>query len=128
MGRIWLLALLCVACARGTGAGGVGEAGPFAITYPDAPATGVKAKVGKRFYAKPAAQCFYEGGKEAGWRMDGARVTAGELPPGLTLEDGVIGGVPKQAGTYKATIEFVDVTCAGKPQPGQVVDVQITVQ
>lgn len=60
--------------------------------------------------------------------MTGARVTAGELPPGMTLEDGVIGGVPKQAGDFTATIEFLDVTCAGKPYAGQVVDVQITVQ
>ena len=128
MGRIWVLALVCAACVRGKGAGGAGEAGPFSISYPDAPPSGAKAKVGKRFYAKPAAQCFFETGREAGWKMAGARVTAGELPPGLTLEDGVIGGVPKHAGSYKATIEFSEVTCAGKPQPGQVVDVQINVQ
>lgn len=85
-------------------------------------------KVGKRFYAKPAAQCFYDNGREANWRMTGASVTAGELPPGLTIEDGVIGGVPKQAGSFKATIELSEVTCAGKPYPGQAVDVQITVK
>ena len=33
-------------------------------------------------------------------------MTAGELPPGLTIEDGVIGGVPNKAGTYQATIEL----------------------
>lgn len=117
---------MCAACARGAGAGG--PTGPFAITYPDAPATGVKAKAGKRFYAKPSAQCFYDNGRVGSWRMTGARVTGGELPPGLTLEDGVIGGVPKQAGSFQATIEFLEVTCAGKPYSGQVVDVQITVQ
>ena len=53
MGRIWLLALVCAACARSTGGG---------------------------------------------------------------------------AGTYRATIEFSEVTCAGKPYPGQVVDVQIIVK
>lgn len=88
----------------------------------------MKAKLGARFYAKPAAQCFYDTGREATWRMTGARVSAGELPPGLTLEDGVIGGVPKRAGSFSATIEFLEVTCAGKPHPGLVVDVQITVQ
>lgn len=125
MGRFCILALLCAACARGSHAG---AAGAFAITYPDAPPSGVKARLGKRFYAKPAAQCFYDNGREASWRMTGARVTAGELPPGLALEDGVIGGTPKHAGSYQATIEFSEVTCAGKPSPGQVVDVQITVQ
>ncbi len=127
MGRIWVLALVCAACARGAGGGGA-SSGAFSVRYPDAPPTGVTAKVGKRFYAKPSAQCFYDNGREASWRMTGARVTAGELPPGLTLEDGVIGGTPKQAGSYQATIEFSEVTCAGKPHSGQVVDVQITVQ
>lgn len=126
MGRIWVLALLCAACTRG--AGGGGAPGTFSISYPDAPPRGVTARLGKRFYAKPAAQCFYDNGRQASWRMTGARVTTGELPPGLTLEDGVIGGTPKHAGSYRATIEFSDVTCAGKPHPGQVVDVQITVQ
>ena len=115
--------LLCAACARGAGGGGTAT---FAINYPDA--TAAKVKRGQRFYAKPAAQCRYDNGREASWRMTGARVTSGELPPGLLLEDGVIGGVPSQAGTFKATIELLDVTCAGKPAPGQVVDIQITVQ
>lgn len=126
MGRLCILALVCAACVRGSNAGGT--AGPFTITYPDAPATGVKANRGERFYAKPTAQCFYDNGREAAWRMTGARVTAGALPPGLALEDGVIGGTPKQRGSYQATIEFSEVTCAGKAHPGQVVDVQITVQ
>ena len=125
MGRTWVLVLLCAACARGAGAGG-GDTATFAISYPDA--KGVKVKRGQRFNAKPAAQCHYDNGREASWRMTGARVTEGELPPGLLLEDGVIGGVPTQAGTFKATIELLDVTCAGKPAPGQVVDIQITVQ
>ena len=59
---------------------------------------------------------------------DYARVASGELPPGLTLEDGVIAGVPKQAGAYRATIDLGTVTCAGKPVDGQVVEVAITVQ
>lgn len=125
MGRLWLLALVGAACARGTGAG---AGGSFAITYPDAPPAGVTTKVGKHFYAKPAAQCFYANGREASWRMTGARMTAGQLPPGLTIEDGVIGGVPNKTGTYQATIELSDVMCAGKPYPGQVVDVQIIVK
>ncbi len=122
MGRTWVIVLLCAACARGAGGG---EA-TFAISYPEARTA--KVKRGQRFYAKPAAQCRYDNGREASWRMTGARVTQGELPPGLLLEDGVIGGVPTQAGTFKATIELLDVTCAGKPAAGQVVDIQITVQ
>jgi hypothetical protein len=131
VGRIWLLAL-CVACARGTGAGGTGGGGEssasFSISYPDAPPEGKSAKTGKRFYAKPEGRCLYENGREARWTIGGARVTSGELPPGLTLEDGVIGGVPTQVGTYRFHVEFVNVMCAGKPYDGQAVDVQITVQ
>jgi hypothetical protein len=133
VGRIWVLAV-CAACARGTGAGGTGGGeggeGPasFSISYPDAPPTGVATKHGKRFYAKPEGRCTYDNGREARWTMGGARVSSGDLPPGLTLEDGVIGGVPTQAGTYRFHIEFSTVMCAGKPIEGQAVDVQITVK
>ena len=127
MGRFWVLAL-CAACARGTGAAGsAGGESTFSIRYPDAPPEGTSAKVGKRFYAKPEGRCLYENGREARWTIGGARVTSGELPPGLTLEDGVIGGVPKQPGTYRFHIEFANVMCAGTPYDGQAVDVQITV-
>jgi hypothetical protein len=60
--------------------------------------------------------------------MSRASVAKGELPPGLTLEDGVIAGVPTRPGTFKATIELVNLTCAGKPYPGQTIDVLITVK
>ncbi|HEY5921039.1 MAG TPA: hypothetical protein VIV11_05180 [Kofleriaceae bacterium] len=132
MGRIWLL-VICVACARGSSAGGGAGGGDdgeatFSITYPDAPPTGTSAKAGKRFYAKPVGRCLYENGREARWTIGGARVTSGDLPPGLTLEDGVIGGVPTTSGLYAFHIEFSSVTCAGKPYEGQAVDVQITVK
>lgn len=121
--------MFCVACAHGAGAGGGGGGeASFAITYPDAPPTGAVAKHGKRFYAKPEGRCLYENGREAHWTIGGARVTSGELPPGLTIEDGQIGGVPTQTGTYKFHIEFSNVMCAGKPYTGQSVDGQITVQ
>jgi len=121
---------LCAACARGTGAGGTagGDTSTFSISYPDAPPEGTSARIGKRFYAKPEGRCLYENGREARWTIGGARVTSGELPPGLTLEDGVIGGVPKQAGTYRFHIEFSSVMCANTPYDGQAVDVQITVK
>ncbi len=86
------------------------------------------AKLGERFYAKPAGQCHHEDGSDARWAIGGARVAGGELPPGLTLEDGVIGGVPKAAGTFKATIAFSGVTCATTSYPDQTVDVLITVK
>ena len=122
---------MCAACARGTGAGGGGAGGgdtSFAITLPDAPPEGRVVKHGKRFYAKPTARCLYDNGNEARWTIGGARVTSGELPPGLTLEDGQIGGVPTKVGTYRFHIEFSNVMCAGKPYEGQAVDGQITVQ
>jgi hypothetical protein len=102
------------------------SSGGFSVSYPDA--RGATVKQGARFNAKPEAKCFYDNGREARWTIDGAHVTSGELPPGLTLEDGVIGGVAKQAGRYHARIELSDVTCAGKPVEGQAVDVDITVQ
>jgi hypothetical protein len=129
VGRIWVL-VLCAACARGTGAGGAGagEESSFSVSYPDAPATGTSAPLRKRFYAKPEGRCLYDNGREARWTIGGARVVKGELPPGLTLEDGVIGGVPTQMGTYRFQIELSNITCAGKPYEGQAVDVQITVK
>jgi hypothetical protein len=110
---------------RGSGAGGAGPAG-FSINYPDA--VNATAKTGKRFYAKPEARCNYDDGREARWTMTGARVADGELPPGLTLEDGVVGGVPTKAGFYKARIELSGVMCAGKSYDVQSVDIGITVK
>lgn len=120
MRRLWIL-VVCGACARGSGA-----AADFSIAYPDA--ARATATLGTRFYAKPAARCFYDNGREARWTMSGAHVSSGELPPGLTIEDGMIGGVPTAAGTYRATLELTNVTCAGKPYPAQTVSVQIIVK
>jgi hypothetical protein len=127
MGRIWGL-ILCAACARGSHLHGGGGDATFSITYPDAPPNGASAKTGKRFYAKPEGRCLYDNGREARWTIGGARVTSGELPPGLTLEDGVIGGVPTKPGTYNFHVEFSSVSCAGKSYEGQAVDVAITVK
>lgn len=117
-----------MACARGSGSGPGGAAPGFAITYPDAPPTGASVNVGERFNARPAGRCFYDNGREARWTMSAARVIRGELPPGLTIEDGAIGGVPTARGSYRATIELTNVTCAGTSYPGQTVDVHITVK
>ena len=125
---------MCAACARGSGAGGGGGGGggegesTFSVSYPDAPPEGKAVKMGKRFYAKPVGRCLYENGREARWTIGGASVASGDLPPGLTLEDGVIGGVPTQAGSYKFRVEFSNVMCAGKAYEGQAADVQITVK
>ena len=110
---------------RGSGPGGGGPAG-FAITYPDA--AHATAKVGKRFYAKPEGRCNYDDGREARWTTTGVGVVSGELPPGLTLEDGVIGGVPTKPGDYQARIELRGVMCAGKSYESQTVDIGISVK
>ena len=126
--RILLLALVLAGCVKPKGPGGGGEDGGFRVFYPDAGTKGVRATKGKRLHAKPAASCTYADGREARWVSTGARVEQGALAPGLVLEDGAIGGVPTAAGAFTATIKFSGVTCAGKPQPDQHVDLAITVR
>ena len=91
MRRLWVVVF--AGCVH-HGAPQTGSAG-FSVSYPDA--HGATVKQGARFYAKPEAKCFYDNGREARWTIGGAHVASGELPPGLTLEDGVIGGVAKRA-------------------------------
>ncbi len=116
--RIWLVVL--VACAHAAGGGSAG----FSIAYPDASA----GKVGKKYYAKAVGQCHYDNGRDARWALTGARVTSGELPAGLVLEDGAITGTPTKAGSYHAQITLSGVTCAGKPLADQTADVSIDVR
>ena len=94
--------------------------------YPDQPADGFKAKVGKRFAVKPVATCTYGNGHDARWSMTGARIDAGTLPDGITIEDGVIAGVVKAAGTWSIKVKFSGVTCAGKEEEAVIVPVIIT--
>lgn len=103
----------------------------FRVMYPDAETSprGLVVKVGERMQAKPAAQdCAGSDGAEARWATTGARVTTGELPPGLVIEDGAIAGVPTQPGTYKATIRFSGVTCATTPTDDKLVHITIVVE
>src|SRR4051812_34017122 len=100
----------------------------WTLKYPDASPGSAPAHVGKHFDAKPAGACFYDNGHEGRWTSGGVRLASGELPAGLTLEDGEIGGVPKSAGTFNAKIEFADVSCAGKSRGTESVDVVITVK
>ena len=96
----------------------------FRIFYPDVG----PARVGKRFFAKPVGECRYADGRDAHWSTTGARVASGELPAGLTLEDGALGGTPKSAGSASLTVVFAGVMCAGKAYPDQTIDVAITVR
>jgi len=116
------------ACAGGHGATGEpGEPGGFRVFYPDAAAAGFRARVGKRFYIKPVADCRYDNGHDARWSITGARVEAGKLPPGLSIEDGAIAGVPINAGEWGVTVKFSGATCAGKTYDAITVDVRIVV-
>ena len=121
------IACLLVACAHTGTTGGGGDTGGggggFRVFFHDS-----KAKVGKHFQAKPAAECRYDNGNDARWVIAGAKVESGTLPPGLAIEDGAINGVPTQAGTYSAKIEFSGVTCAGKQVDDQHVDITLTVK
>jgi len=123
---LWgLFAAACSAGAHG-GAGG-GTTSGFKVFYPDMPAGGFHAKVGKRFYAKPVGNCRYDDGRDAHWAMTGAKVSTGKLPPGLALEDGAISGVPVEAGSFALQIELTGLTCKSQPFDAQTVDVTIVV-
>ncbi|MEO8705570.1 MAG: hypothetical protein ABI867_36405 [Kofleriaceae bacterium] len=109
------------ACAHGTGTGGGDGAATFKILYPDSP---YKTRVGKKLYVKPVGQCVYTNGRDARWSMTGARFE-GEVP-GFVIEDGVISGTPKHAGSWTLHVKFSGVLCAGQAHDPQVVDVTIT--
>src|SRR5687768_558207 len=124
-----LAIVVVAACATGKPAGGGGgEDGvaTFRVFYPDQPADGFKAKVGKRFIVKPVATCTYENGRDARWSMTGARLESGELPADFRIEEGTISGTPKTAGSWSVKVKFSGVTCAGKPHDEIVVPVIIT--
>jgi len=118
-------AFVVVACAlAGCPHPGTGGSAGFSIAYPDA----THGKAGKKLYAKPEGQCHYDNGRDARWAITGARVTSGELPPGVTIEDGAITGTPKTSGSYRAQITFSGVTCAGKPIADPTIDVAIEIR
>jgi hypothetical protein len=121
--------VLLAACPPPKGGGFGGNA--FRVIYPDAESSprGLVLKVGERMQAKPAAQnCTGTDGGEGRWATTGARVTTGELPPGLVIEDGAIAGVPSKEGTFKATIRFSGVTCASAPTDDKLVHITIIVE
>jgi hypothetical protein len=57
--------------------------------------------------------------------MTGASLATGKLPPGFTLEDGVIAGTPIEAGAWSVAVQFNGVICAGERHPPQLVEVTI---
>jgi len=123
MNRVVVAIVLVAGCATAGRAGG----GGFRVFYPDAGTRGIRAKVGARVQAKPAADCRNVEGIEARWSNTGAQVVGGELPPGLAIEDGAIAGAPTTAGTWRVTVKFTGVTCAAAPVADQTVDVAISV-
>jgi hypothetical protein len=129
MKRLALLAVLGLAACPPIKPGSM--ASGFRVFYPDAENSprGLVIKEGAHMQAKPAAQeCKGADGAEARWANTGARVTTGELPPGLIIEDGAIAGVPTKAGTFRATIRFSGVTCASTPSDDKLVHVTIVVE
>jgi hypothetical protein len=122
----WIWFVLVIGCggARATG-GTAAESGGFRIAYPDAAIAG---KTGKRFYAKPTTQCTYDNGRDAHWAITGAHIETGELPPGVTIEDGAITGTPTKTGEFNARILVTGISCAGKSYPDEHVDVKLVVR
>lgn len=127
MKRIVLIAMVAACAGRGAGPRGNQEEAAFRVFYPDAPPGGFKAKVGKRFSIKPFARCVYDNGHDARWAITGARVASGKLPPGFAIEDGAIGGIPVEAGSWTLTVKFAGASCGGKPYDDLTVDVTIAV-
>ncbi len=128
MKRLLAILVLLAACPPPKGGG---MATGFRVFYPDAENSprGLVITVGERMQAKPAAQdCKGADGAEGRWANTGARVTTGELPPGLVIEDGAIAGVPTKEGTFKATIRFSGVTCASQPTDDKLVHITIIVE
>ncbi len=130
--RVASIVLFLAACAgaksAGNGSTGSTDEGhaTFRVFYPDMPADGFHAKVGKRFAIKSVATCTYDNGRDARWSMMGSRVDDGSLPEGFSMEEGVIAGVPKAAGSWSFKVKFSGVTCAGKQEPDVIVPVIIT--
>jgi hypothetical protein len=120
---LWVAAA-CATGKAGSG-GGTNEGASFRVFYPDQPADGFRAQVGKRFIVKPVATCTYDNGRDARWSMTGARAE-GELPEGFTIEEGTIAGTPKAPGSWTIRVRFTGVTCAGEPHDEVVVPVMIT--
>jgi hypothetical protein len=116
--------VIAIAACAGPRAAGPNELVVRGVTYPDA----TTAKVGARFSASPAARCEYGDGRTSQWATTGARITAGALPPGLSLDEGAIVGKPTTPGDYHATIVFHGVVCGGKPFPDQQADVHLVVR
>ena len=111
--------VILAACVHGAGGGSVG----FSIAYPAS--TG---KVGTKLYAQPTAQCHYDNGRDARWAITGAHVASGELPPGVSIEDGALTGTPTKAGSYRARVTFSGVTCEGKAIADPTVDIAIMIR
>jgi hypothetical protein len=121
--RALILVALVAACAGAH----KGEKATFRVFYPDMPANGFKAKIGKKFFIKPVGQCVYENGKDARWAMTGAKIADGKLPPNFTIEEGAISGTPVDVGTFTVRVQFSGVTCAGASHAPPTVDITINV-
>lgn len=124
--RLALVVLALGGCAGTRGGTGATDAATFRVFYPDQPADGFKANVGKRFIVAPVATCTYANGRDARWSMTGSRVDDGALPPDFKLEEGAIAGTPRAPGTWSFKIKFAGVTCAGATHDDVVVPVIIT--
>lgn len=117
----WIALVLAACAAHGSAPTSAG----FRVFYPS---TEAPFKLHTRMQAKPAADCHYDNGRDAKWANTGAKIVAGNLPPGLALEDGAIAGAPSQPGSWTVTIVFTGVTCAGRSQPDQRVVIALVIR
>jgi large repetitive protein len=88
----------------------VGSAPPLAITFPSTCCNA--ATVGSSYF-----QNFFTSGGVGPFTW---AVSAGQLPPGVTLTGGHLGGTPTTAGTYTFTIKVTDGAGGQATEPGSI--------
>jgi hypothetical protein len=96
--------------ANGTYSIAVGSAAPLTITFPSSCCSA--GTVGSSYF-----QNFFTSGGVGPFTWT---VAAGQLPPGVTLTGGHLGGTPTMAGTFTFTIKVTDSAGDQASEPGSI--------
>jgi len=90
---------------------------PFRVFYYNS-----NGKVGHHINVKPTAVC------EQTWGYSAANLISPELPPGTSLNHGVLGGTPSQPGSWELKIRFIGLHCGGVSHPDYTGLIQTTIK